>query len=235
MVIVTRFRNLPDEQMKHIVDYVESGRPIIGMRTATHAFNLQGQDATPDTRGTARRWDGGFGRQVLGETWVNHHGEHGKQSTRGSSPRGRRTTRSSAASRTATSGGRPTSTPSDLPLPGDSKPLVLGQVLDGHEAGRPAARRQEERPDDAGRLDQDLQGRVRTRPGGVFTTTMGASQDLASEGVRRLLVNACYWAVGLEDKIPEKSDVSLVGEYKPTPFGFGKFRKGVKPSDLSGR
>src|ERR1700731_1387730 len=33
MVIFTRFRNLPDEQMKHIVDYVESGKPIIGMGT----------------------------------------------------------------------------------------------------------------------------------------------------------------------------------------------------------
>src|SRR5438093_9132680 len=30
MVIFTRFRELPDDQMKHIVDYVKSGRPIIG-------------------------------------------------------------------------------------------------------------------------------------------------------------------------------------------------------------
>src|SRR5947209_14524726 len=36
MVIFTRFRNLPDEQMKHIVDYVEAGKPIVGLRTATH-------------------------------------------------------------------------------------------------------------------------------------------------------------------------------------------------------
>src|SRR5207253_5486188 len=41
MVIFTRFRDLPDEQLKHIVDYVESGKPIIGLRTATHAFNLK--------------------------------------------------------------------------------------------------------------------------------------------------------------------------------------------------
>ena len=38
----------------------------------------------------------------------------------------------------------------------------------------------------------------------VFTTTMGAATDLESEGLRRLLVNAAYWAVGLEDKIPER-------------------------------
>src|SRR5579864_8627142 len=33
MLIFTRFRDLPDEQMKLVVDYVESGRPIIGLRT----------------------------------------------------------------------------------------------------------------------------------------------------------------------------------------------------------
>jgi len=60
---------------------------------------------------------------------------------------------------------------------------------------------------------------------------MGASQDLESEGTRRLLVNACYWAVGLEDKIPAKSNVDLVGEYRATPFKFGGFQKGVKPAD----
>src|SRR5437870_3694497 len=32
MVIFTRMRKLPKEQMKHLVDYIESGRPIVGMR-----------------------------------------------------------------------------------------------------------------------------------------------------------------------------------------------------------
>src|SRR6188474_3187988 len=41
MIIATRFRDLPDHQMKRIVEFVESGRPIIGLRTATHAFNTE--------------------------------------------------------------------------------------------------------------------------------------------------------------------------------------------------
>src|SRR5208282_2884422 len=40
MILATRFRNLPDDQMKHIVDYIDAGKPIIGLRTATHSFNL---------------------------------------------------------------------------------------------------------------------------------------------------------------------------------------------------
>jgi hypothetical protein len=61
---------------------------------------------------------------------------------------------------------------------------------------------------------------------------MGASEDLVNEGVRRMLVNACYWAMGLDKKIAAGSRVDLVGEYKPSPFRFGGARKGLKPSDL---
>ena len=66
----------------------------------------------------------------------------------------------------------------------------------------------------------------------VFTTTMGAAVDLESEGLRRLLVNTAYWAVGMENKIPAKANVDYVGEYKPGWFGFGKFKPGLKPEDL---
>src|SRR6516165_7963070 len=41
MVIFTRFRDLPADQMKWIDRYVEAGRPIIGMRTSTHAFDIK--------------------------------------------------------------------------------------------------------------------------------------------------------------------------------------------------
>ncbi len=65
----------------------------------------------------------------------------------------------------------------------------------------------------------------------IFATTLGTSQGLAREGSRRLLVNACYWALGMEKQMPEKCKVDLVGKYEPSPFGFDKFKKGVKPAD----
>ncbi len=40
LILFTRFRDLPDDQMKFFVDYVESGKPIFGIRTATHAFEI---------------------------------------------------------------------------------------------------------------------------------------------------------------------------------------------------
>ena len=65
MIIFTRFRDLPDEQMKHVADYVDSGRPVIGLRTATHAFNIKGDKtyARYSHNSRVKDWEGGFGRQ----------------------------------------------------------------------------------------------------------------------------------------------------------------------------
>ena len=64
----------------------------------------------------------------------------------------------------------------------------------------------------------------------IFTTTMGHGGDFRSEGFRRLLVNAGYWCMGMEDKIPAKSNVTIVGDYNPNPIGTGRHKKGLKPS-----
>jgi type 1 glutamine amidotransferase len=234
MIIFTRFRDLPDEQMKYVSDYVESGRPIIGLRTATHAFQLKGGDYAhySNDGSTKKGWEGGFGRRVLGEKWISHHGNHGKQSTRGVIAPGEEKNPILRGIKDGDVWG-----PTDvygvrLPLPGDSKPLVLGQVLEGMK------------PDDkpvAGKQNDPMMPVAWTKTytsesgqtGRVFATTMGASQDLESEGLRRLLVNAVYWALGMENKIPEKANVEIVGEYKLRPFKFGGAAKGVKPSDLA--
>ena len=69
------------------------------------------------------------------------------------------------------------------------------------------------------------------KPSRVFTTTMGHAGDLKDPDFRRLLVNACFWAMGMEDSIPERANVELVGPYDPLPIGFGGYRKGVRPED----
>lgn len=233
LVLFTRFRNLPDDQMRPLVDYVEAGRPIVGLRTATHAF------ATPpggsfshyswNAKGTS---DGGFGRRVLGETWISHHGDHGKQSTRGviaPEAKGHPIVRGI--------GDGDIFGPSDvygvrLPLPEDSQPLVLGQVLSGMTPDSAPVKGNKNDPLMPIAWTKTYAGASGQR-GRVFTTTMGASQDFASEGLRRLLVNACYWAMGLEDQIPARSEVALVGPFNPLPFRHGGFAPGVKPSSLA--
>jgi hypothetical protein len=231
MILFTRLRDLPDEQMKHIVDYVESGKPIIGMRTATHAFELKSKTyAKYDWN--AKDWEGGFGRQVLGEKWINHHGGHGSESTRGILAKG-------AADHPIMKGIKDGDIwgPTDvyavrLPLPAACKPLVLGQVVAGMKAtDKPVAGKKNDPMMPVAWTTTHKIARDNDKKPRVFTTTMGASTDLLNEGLRRLLVNAAYWALKMESKMPAKSKVDLVGKYEPLPFKFGGYKKGVKPAD----
>ena len=236
MVIATRFRNLPDEQMKEIDDYLKAGKPVIGMRTATHAFNLPKDRAYShySWNQTDEKMPQGFGRQVLGETWINHHGHHGKESTRGliapeskDHPILRGIKDGDIWGDTDVYGVR-------LPLPGDSKPLVLGQVLEGMTPDSPVVEGEDARKNEpmmpvAWTKSYSVDGGPTGR---VFTTTMGAATDLAAAGTRRMLVNGCYWTLGLESQIPVVSNVDLVGTFEPTPFGNNRYQKGVKPEDL---
>jgi hypothetical protein len=232
MVIFTRYRDLPDEQMKYLVDYIESGRPIIGLRTATHAFNIHRGGTYAHYSVNSPDWPGGFGKQVLGETWVNHHGQHGRQSTRGILVKGEENNPILRGIHDGDIWGPTDVYTVHLPLFGDSKPLVLGEVLEGmHPTDKPVAGKQNH-PMMPVAWTKSYTGKS-GKTARVFTTTMGASQDLQSEGLRRLLVNACYWAVGLEDQTPAKTDVGLIGRYEPHPFGFNKFIKGVRPADLA--
>ncbi|HEY1784661.1 MAG TPA: ThuA domain-containing protein [Pirellulales bacterium] len=234
MIIATRHRNLPDEQMKYVADYVASGRPIIALRTATHAFKIP-QDRKYAYLGNDQAggpWDGGFGRRVLGEHWIDHHGKHGQQSTRGIFAPGQADNPILRGIHDGEIWGPTDVYAVRLPLPSDCTTLVLGQVLEGMKA--------DDKPVVGGKNDPMMPvawSRIRTaengKPARSFTTTMGSSVDLENEGLRRLLVNATYWAVGMEDKIPAKAVVDLVGTYKTLPFKFGGSQKGVKPADLA--
>ena len=85
VVMQLRFRELPDDQMKYFVDFLNSGKPILAIRTSTHAFAYSRNKQSPYAKfdWQSKEWPGGFGQQVLGDTWVSHHGSHGKESTRG--------------------------------------------------------------------------------------------------------------------------------------------------------
>jgi Trehalose utilisation len=229
-VMGLRFRELPDEQMKHFADYLNAGKPFIALRTSTHAFKYDHHTASPyakyDWHSTA--WPGGFGQQVLGETWVDHHGHHGFESTRGDV--------SDAWEGLAILQGVaniwvPTDVYTVIHLPKDAEVLVYGEVLSGMKPTDPAVKGPKNDPMMPVAWRRNYTGE-KGKTCKVFTTTMGAAVDLENEGLRRLLVNAAYWAVGLEKQIPARANVDYVGDYKPGWFGFGKYKKGLRPEDL---
>ena len=218
VILSLRFRELPDWQMQYFVDYINSGKPVIGLRTATHAFNYSRSKDSPFASWSfnSNKWQGGFGQQVLGDTWISHHGRHGSQSTRG-------VINEANKSHAVLKGVKDVWGPTDVygikNLPKDATVLLWGQVLAGMDPSDKAIDGPVNNPQMPlawVREHKTAEGKVCK----VFCTTMGASTDLQSEDLRRLIVNAAYWATGLESQIPERSEASIVGEFKPSMFGF---------------
>lgn len=228
MILFTRFRNLPAEQMQPIVDYLKSGKPIIAIRTATHAFNIpQDSPFAKYSWNFGGDFSGGFGRQVLGETWISHHGHHGSESTRGViNP----DMKDNPILRGVTDIWGPTDVYGVKKLPETAETLVYGQILTGMEPNDPPVTDKRNDPMMPIIWLNQYKGEAgATTPS--LTSTFGSAVDFKCEDYRRLLVNASYYFTGLADKIDGKADVTLVGDYEPTFFGFGKAKKGMKPAD----
>ncbi|HYF01173.1 MAG TPA: ThuA domain-containing protein, partial [Planctomycetota bacterium] len=215
-----RWRELPEDQMKRIIDYTESGKPIIGLRNATHPFRYAKRPDSPYAKWSSdsKNPPGGWGRQVLGETWISHYGKNLVESTR-----------CDAVGDHPILKGIPKSfwIPDDVygisTLEGDCTPLLLGQPLTAWA------------PDAAPHPDKKpipIAWTKTYKGARVFTTTMGHGDAFKVADFRRLLVNACYWTLGLEDKIDPAASVEIDGPYDPGPAGAKGLRKGVKPSDL---
>ena len=242
MVLFTRFRALPNEQMQHIDNYLSAGKPLIAIRTATHAFNFkdtthQYQHYGFNYKGEKTDWNLGFGKLVLGETWYTHHGHHKHQSTRGIIADG-------AATHPITNGIANGAIwgPTDvygirMPMP-NTQSIILGQTIDRAGAynendpfyglketdtkvatitgkGEKAYNPNESMPPIAWTKNYQLpNGQLGT----AFTTTIGSATDMVDEEVRRLMVNATFHLLGME--VPAKAKVDLVGTYHPSPYQF---------------
>jgi hypothetical protein len=234
IVMLLRFRNWPDEDMARFDKLLRAGKPIVALRTSTHAFN-----GFP--KGSAwESWnynnDGGFGKRVLGETWRTHWGKHKAEATRGvieESQRGHPLLRG------VTDIFGDTDVYEAYP-PADATVLVRGVVLKGMTPDSPPADYRKPRSTD--KIEQGVNDpampviwtRMHRHDSGttnkVLTSTMGSATDLENEGLRRLIVNAVYWGLNLD--VPAKADVTYVDEYKPSFYGFEGFRKGLRATDF---
>ncbi len=226
-VVFLRFKNLPAEQMQPVVDYLDRAGPVVGLRTATHAFKIpaDARFARYDYESKDANYQKGFGRQVLGESWAGHYGQNHVMSTRldivpeaASHPILR------GVKKPWVHAGGYWTKPME-----DSTVLALAQPLIGMTANAPAA---EGKPPCPGAWVRHYTGRSGNQ-GRVFTTTYGASEDIVDLDFRRMLVNACLWSCGLDESIKPDLNVDFVGAFQPAPFRFEGHRRNVKPSDLA--
>jgi hypothetical protein len=229
MVLFTRFRDLPDAQMAFMQQYLEAGKPLIGIRTATHAFRI------PDSAsrwahwgnyysGPKADWKGGFGKMVLGANWMSHFGKHKHQSARGIiAPEAADHPLCNGITDGAIWG------PSDVyevpqPLPGDAQPIILGQVVDRAGEYDENDLLYGMKPTDQQVTNEILMPMIWTKSyqlpqgkkGNSITSTIGASADFLSEDLRRIWVNSVYYLLDLP--VPEKAYTGFVGTFSPSQF-----------------
>lgn len=216
MVMMLRFRELPKEDMERLRAFLKAGKPFLAVRSSTHAFAI-----TKDRRGDFRAWDwqsaewpGGFGGRFLGQSWAGRLG--GSAGARG-------VIRPDAAEHPALRGVAEIRCASELyntgTLPDGTRVLVDGAPAPGAGEPRPLVWQREYRLGEDG------------KPGTVTVSTAGSAEDLLDPGLRRLFLNAVFLGCGLEDRIIPDLNIEPAREYKPSPSGFNKFRKEVKPKD----
>ncbi|MDF1813551.1 MAG: ThuA domain-containing protein [Verrucomicrobiales bacterium] len=207
MIIGTRFRNPDAEQAKYIVEYLNYGQPVIGIRTATHAF--KGDEKF------GKIPYGKWGREILGEQWVSHHGKHKVEGTRGVPDL-------ENSIHPLLSGVSDVFGPSDVygvkNLTEDDTVLLRGAVTADLTPDSPSVAGPKNNPMQAMAWLHEYVAPNGVATGQSFCTTMGASVDLVNPGLRRLLVNAACYLTGID--IPAEAEVGFVDPFYPSFYGF---------------
>lgn len=239
VVMGLRFQDFPEEEMQHFVDYLDRGGPVLGIRTSTHAFaGIEGRFERFNWNYEGEEYMLGFGRQVLGETWAGHYGTNHQQSSVLVMEEGAEGHPIMTGLEGFDAAGLPGETPFAHAVSGgywaDPLPpydvLARGVVLTGMEPDAAPDPEKERAPVAWTRTHTGMDGTV----GRVFTTTHGASEDFLNEGFRRMMINAAFWAAGLEEAITPDLAIDFVGPYHPARYAFDGFRIGVRPSDMAG-
>jgi len=164
-VVFLRRRALPPQQMKYLRDYMAAGKPLIGLRTASHAF---------DTRGSApagyAEWPK-FDPEVLGG---NYHGHHG------AGPKCAVTMAGGAEGHPILAGVKlPFTSDGSLyevrPLAESTQRLLIGTIPD--------------------KEPEPVAWTNRYRGSRVFYTSLGHADDFKNASFRQMLINAVFWAM----------------------------------------
>ena len=218
LILFTRLLTLPADQRAHLHAYLDSGKPLIALRTANHGF------LEFDYRVDGERVR--LGDDVLGGAFRGHHGRWHQDSTRASAV-------PEQAEHPILIGVEDVWGPSDVyrtypegeSLPAGCTALLMGQPLTGRSPGDPPNEELIPLPVAWVKTWTGASG----EPARVFHSTMGSGKDFESAGLRRLLVNASYWCLELEEAIRADASVELVGEYAPLASGFAYAELGVRP------
>ena len=228
IVMSIRFRNWDDKSMERFHKAYLRGTPMVTLRTSNHAFKFPAKSKWAKYSFNAKEdtgWKGGFGMHLFGMTWIGHHGKHKKE--------GCRTIVEEANKNHEILNGVGTIfVESDVytARPPESMDVLLrGIVTETLEPDSKAVEGKKNSPTQPvawTSIHKNDDGKTNK----IFNTTMGAASDLDDANLRRLVVNGCFWSLGL--KVPAKANADVPSGYKPGFYGFRKKSKGKKPVEF---
>ena len=219
LVLLSRFLQLPDDQMKHFHDFFDSGKPLLALRTANHGFWRDTKPYTKDGKVVTLQ-------ELLGGKFMGHYGGWHRESTRGiNAPESKMNPILKGVKDIWGTSDVYRCHSEKFPFTDDYTPLVMGQPLVDLTPGAEPNTSKKPLPIAWTKTWVGNQG-LTSR---IFHFTMGSAKDFENEGVRRLTINAIYWGLRMEDSIDAERSVEIVGDYKPLKSGFNYEKFGVKP------
>ena len=178
MLLAARRRLLPPESMRRVRDFVRSGKPVIGVRTANHAFSVRGQ-AIPDG---LTDW-ASFDQDVFGGNYSGHYPNTVESQVRAATG----DLGHSLLAGLGAPSGQAGSLYKTSPLKPGSKVLLVGQI--------------------EGQAPEPVAWTYHRDGGGKsFYTSMGHPTDFQDSSFVQLLENAIYWAADIEPTAPHGNE-----------------------------
>ncbi|MBN1125770.1 MAG: ThuA domain-containing protein [Sedimentisphaerales bacterium] len=172
-IVFIRRRALPDDQMLMLRDHLEAGKPLIGIRTASHAFDARAQVPDPDNKDHILAQWPEFDKEVLGGNYNGHYGNTEK---------GTRIAIAETASSSSILKGLSVhgfisegSLYRSSPLSEKAAMLLIGQITD-----------QEPEP---------VAWTHRYKKANIFSTSLGHWNDWEIPDFQQLMINAVLWAL----------------------------------------
>jgi type 1 glutamine amidotransferase len=171
LLVSVRRRTPPKEQLDAVRAYLAAGKPLIGIRTASHAFALRPKDKLIDDKHA--NWQE-FDPEVLGGNYSNHHlGEDKTILTIAPGAESHSILKGIALSELIGNG----TLYKNTPLAKTATPLLIGTIP--NQPPEPVA----------------WTHRYSTKQAKVFYTSLGHVDDFKEPAFRRLMLNAIAWTL----------------------------------------
>jgi hypothetical protein len=219
---MSRFLQLSDEDIQHLYDYFDSGKPIIALRTANHGLWRDNKPYMVNGKKISQR-------EMLGGAFMKHHGGWKREATLATPVKEHKDHPILIGVKEAWGTTDVYRCHKEDTVPADCTPLLMGQPMKTLE--RDAPPNTDKIPLAVAWTKTWTGNKGKASP--ILHYTMGSAKDFENEGVRRVTINGVYWGLGMADQIKADSNMDIVGDYKPLKDGFNYDKIGVYPRPAS--